>query len=827
MGTRRVVIEFLGQDKSASKTAQDVEKHTSHLGSTMAGVGKTAALGLAGGLLAAGGAAVKFIADAEESARVARLTDAAIKSTGGAAHVTSKQVGDLATAISNKTGADDEAIQSGANLLLTFTNVRNETGKGNDIFNQATSTITDMTAALNGGEVTAEGLKGSSIQLGKALNDPIKGISALQRVGVSFTEGQKKQIKSMVEAGNTLGAQKIILGELNKEFGGAAAAAASPFDRLKVAAGNVSEQLGGYLAPAAEKAASFMANNLPVAMDKAGKVIDKIIPPIKEAARQFGDWLLPKVRQFADWAKANLLPVIKDIGLFLGEKVVPKIKQLAGFVVNTLIPVMQKLYKGALAGVKDAFDRVKKALEDNKPQLDKLVSVIGVVVKWIAEKLGPILGWLAKTAFRLVGVAISLIITGISKLVDAIGWVVKTAPKIGKAFSDAWGSVKKITSDVASWVWQRISGFFGDILNGAAKAFGWVPGLGGKLKNAAKDFGTFRDNVNNKLKGINDQTITIKPVFDKNTMSLASAGRRAMGGPGGPVSGPGTGTSDQAGLYALSNGEHVFTAEEVRKAGGHGAIYRMRQAIRGGGMGGFAAGGAVGFNVRAGIPGEGARGAFAAGVAAGARAVAQPIAQAIAGKLMMGPNAPAGSVQNFRGEKLNSRTIAMLLAAEKILGHVFNIMQGSYSTRVAASGGTHAGGGVMDTDGPGGWGNAVAALRRVGFAAWHRTPAMGPWGHHIHSVAIGDNTAAPSARRQVQDYLRGGDGLGSYQNGTDFVPETGLYRLHRGEKVTPAAANSGDFLGVVRFELELDGKVIQTKLLRLKKLNGGLALGLT
>ena len=61
-------------------------------------------------------------------------------------------------------------------------------------------------------------------------------------------------------------------------------------------------------------------------------------------------------------------------------------------------------------------------------------------------------------------------------------------------------------------------------------------------------------------------------------------GQRAAGGPGGPVFGPGTGTSDTAGLYALSNNEHVLTAEEVAAAGGHGAIFALRKAILTGGV---------------------------------------------------------------------------------------------------------------------------------------------------------------------------------------------------------------------------------------------------
>src|SRR5690606_34628428 len=128
-----------------------------------------------------------------------------IKSTGGAAKVSADQVGSLATAISNKSGMDDEAIQSGANLLLTFKNVRNEAGKGANIFDRATQAATDLSAAGFGD------MAGQSKMLGKALNDPIKGISALSRSGVTFTEGQKDQIKTMVESGDLLGAQKLML----------------------------------------------------------------------------------------------------------------------------------------------------------------------------------------------------------------------------------------------------------------------------------------------------------------------------------------------------------------------------------------------------------------------------------------------------------------------------------------------------------------------------------------------------------------------------------------------------------------------------------------
>lgn len=122
----------------------------------------------------------------------------------------------------------------------------------------------------------------------------------------------------------------------------------------------------------------------------------------------------------------------------------------------------------------------------------------------------------------------------------------------------------------------------------------------------------------------------------------------------------------------------------------------------------------------------------------------------------------------FRGKSLDYYTIRMLLAAEKLAGHAFSITQGSYSTSVAASGSTHAGGGAMDL----GWTGKIAdviALRLAGFAAWWRNPSQGPWNHHIHAIAAGDPTASPAALRQVESYYNGGDGLG----GRDTQPNVG------------------------------------------------------
>jgi hypothetical protein len=148
---------------------------------------------------------------------VTTATNAVIASTGGVAGVTAKQVRDLAEEYENLNATmDDKVIQSGENLLLTFTSINK------DAFQPALEAALNLNQAMGGGE---EGLQGTIIQVGKALQDPVRGLTALRRVGVNFTKAQEDQIKALVEANDLYGAQKIVLAELSREFGGQFAAA--------------------------------------------------------------------------------------------------------------------------------------------------------------------------------------------------------------------------------------------------------------------------------------------------------------------------------------------------------------------------------------------------------------------------------------------------------------------------------------------------------------------------------------------------------------------------------------------------------------------------
>jgi hypothetical protein len=116
------------------------------------------------------------------------------------------------------------------------------------------------------------------------------------------------------------------------------------------------------------------------------------------------------------------------------------------------------------------------------------------------------------------------------------------------------------------------------------------------------------------------------------------------------------------------------------------------------------------------------------------------------------------------GVVINTRTQSMLAEAKRLLGRDLVLEQGSYNPGGdPTSAGTHDGGGVVDVSVKGmnsATRTAVArALRRVGFAAWVRSPDQGDWPWHIHAVAISDTDLSSQAQHQTGDYYLGLNGL--------------------------------------------------------------------
>jgi hypothetical protein len=227
-------------------------------------VGNIARIGAGAAVAGIGILAVNIKAGVDslnELENVTIATNTVLKSTKGISGQTAAGIRDLSEEYEDLNATmDDKVIQSGANMLLTFTNIREKA------FEPALEAALNMNEAMGGGP---EGLQGTIIQVGKALNDPIKGVTALRRVGVQLSKQQEDQIKVLVEQNDLYGAQQIILDELTTQFGG-----------RFVNAGKAAETQSARVADKVEDVQKALAGPLMPAIDRArGKLIDFLGSP--------------------------------------------------------------------------------------------------------------------------------------------------------------------------------------------------------------------------------------------------------------------------------------------------------------------------------------------------------------------------------------------------------------------------------------------------------------------------------------------------------------------------------------------------------------------
>lgn len=400
-----------------------LEKITGALG----GLGKVAGGAALGGIAALGATLASGVSDAREAALVMAQTESVIKSTGGAAGFTADQIADMAGSLSAASGKSlfgDDDIQKGQNLLLTFTNIKTT-------LPDATKVMVDMATAM-GTDVS-----GGAVQLGKALNDPINGISALSRVGVTFTDQQKEQIKTMQEAGDMAGAQQVILAELNKEFGGSAAAAAAAdggWAQLKDTWGEIVEGAGAQLLPLLNQFTAWLTS-----------------PEVLAGIQAFADGLTQGIGAFVEWFQGTAWPILQEI---------------FGWLMDTALPALQAAFQAA-------WPIIKQAVADAYEFLS------GTVWPWLRDTAFP---WLQNTAlpalqrafevaWPIIQKAVSVVYTFLKDVVwswlqgTAWPWLVGTAlPALQRAFEVVWPIIQKAVSVVYDFfrntVWPWIEEAF-------------------------------------------------------------------------------------------------------------------------------------------------------------------------------------------------------------------------------------------------------------------------------------------------------------------------------------------------------------------------------
>ena len=436
---------------------------------------------IVGGAAALGGLVATLKIGVDEfmgAQKVLAQTGAVLKSTGGAANVTSKQIGTMSESLMKLSGVDDEAIQSGQNLLLTFTKIRNETGKGNNIFDQATLAMTNLSVAMG------KDLSSSAILVGKALNDPVKGVGALSKAGVQFTASQKDTIKALVESGDVMGAQKMILKELETQFGGSAKAAGQTLpgqlNILKETFRNTAADLVATFIPTISRAATALLNfvrgfaNAPTLSAKIDFVIGKFRDLAWSGIQTISDWWQKTKVTFEDNPGNRLKVTITDSGEEQLNTFFDGIKKTLDKKADTLGKSLgRKIVKAIFGGGKeqasesgDAFiDDLLVSLLINKPALDLGKRFVLAIFDGMREQFNQSLTDNPVTTF----------INGLGKIISPVLYKVGTTiadqieqgqndrmPKVRKAFV---GEITKTVREAVTAARQGLAGL-GSTLGG-------------------------------------------------------------------------------------------------------------------------------------------------------------------------------------------------------------------------------------------------------------------------------------------------------------------------------------------------------------------------
>lgn len=420
----------------------------------------------------------QFIGDSikgfDEAQKAQAQLKASLESTRNIAGKTFQELTSNASKLQGITLFDDDSIVNAQSVLLTFTNIRGT------VFDEAIPAIMDMSTKMG------TDLQSSVMQVGKALNDPIEGLSALRRVGVAFTDDQEKMIKKLVETGKTQEAQTMILTELNKEFGGSAKAAAESglggWQKFKNQIGELQESLGELITSLAD-----------------------ILMPVFQA-------LLEILMPIVDWLNEHK-EAVKNLIIVIGIVTAVMWAWRAAMAIGAAIQAVTMAIK--------SFTIVQWLLNIalTANPIGLIIVAIGILIGIVAlliKHWQDVIEWLKKFA--------NIFLT----LIGPVGWVIKfiinhfkeiwavirdIGIKIGAFFKKMFDPIKNFITGIVDWMRGTFGGFFDwvmKLIDKLIKPFKWIVRQVKKLfGGGSSDDETSPDT--NTSTGVDDPAGTNKP----------------------------------------------------------------------------------------------------------------------------------------------------------------------------------------------------------------------------------------------------------------------------------------------------------------------------
>jgi hypothetical protein len=370
-------------------------------------------------------------------------------------------------------GVEAELIKETQAVLLSFKSVGQSADEVGGSFDRATMAAFDIAGVLK------TDAKSAAVQLGKALENPIRGLTALGKAGTTFTDQQKEQIRVLVESGNLLGAQTLILDEIESQYGGVAEAAALGSVKMQLAFGQIQDALGAALAPAFQKFTLFFIN--------------EVVPPLTKFFEEDFPLLLAGFSE----AWAGLTESLGPVGAALKEALeIPETASVLESLLDSIAnlpesPLFQQFVESMVQLVPSLLELIPPLTEMVVQLIPLLISIIPGLI-WFIELLTGVFGkenglagaindvtegqygWIQSVEnFKIAAGVVQNVVTAL-----ATPWV-----KLSAAINDAFDALKDFFSlSGGKLPSQTVTGGkrFGELANGG-RATGGMPYLVGEM----------------------------------------------------------------------------------------------------------------------------------------------------------------------------------------------------------------------------------------------------------------------------------------------------------------------------------------------------------
>lgn len=367
------------------------------------------------------------IAAAEESEIAEKRLKQVFKSMGEQNDEAAEKALAYANTLQFQIGIEDEVIAATQAKIATFKSVSNEAGRMAGIFDRATAAAFDM-QATGFGDASS-----NAVQLGKALEDPIKGITALRRSGITFTDAEKSKIKVLVEGNKKLDAQKLILKAVEKQVGGVSKATATTASKAKVSWSEVMETIGKHLLPVVNQLATFLTS--------------KVIPAVKGFIEK--NPVLVKVLGAVSVALLAVGSAARVVSFILSTNPIVLIITAiatAAYLIYDNWGAIKKWFINLWEGIKNIFKKtwewIKHMFLNYTPygliikHWDKIKAWFSNLWQWVKNIFLKTWEWIKNMFLNY----------------TPHGLIIKHWDKIVAFFRDLWDKVKNIFSEVWQWI---------------------------------------------------------------------------------------------------------------------------------------------------------------------------------------------------------------------------------------------------------------------------------------------------------------------------------------------------------------------------------------